>query len=425
MRASIHYGDCMDAMARMVADGIQVDSIVTDPPYHLKSIVERFGKAGSAPAKHGTDGLCARQSKGFMGKVWDGGDIAQSVELWELAYSLLKPGGHLLAFSATRTQHRMVCAIEDAGFEVRDQIGWMYGTGFPKSLDVSKAIDKAAGAEREVIGKRKVSASDIGQNSGWNALDTSSGEYSYTAPATPEAQQWAGWGTALKPSYEPICVARKPLIGTVAANVLEHGTGAINIDACRVATGDKMQGSRNPSSNTGTIYGVDNGGTYEQNAAGRWPANVIHDGSDEVLAAFAAFGERGTTGATGDYARKFDPTYFHLQSKPKPGGYSDQGTAARFFYSAKASKADRAGSKHPTVKPLSLMRYLCKLVTPPGGTVLDMFAGSGTTLQAAVEEGFSAIGIERESEYLIDILGRMAAMKAEEAPAATPQLSLI
>ncbi len=383
MSATVLHGDCIEVM-RGLADA-SVDAIVTDPPYLIS----------------------------FMGAKWDSADgIAGKPDVWREALRVLKPGGHLLAFSATRTQHRMVCAIEDAGFEVRDQIYWHYGTGFPKSMSVDKAIDKAAGAERtEVVGTVKKSVASMAPGEG-NFSDDSyqwKSEFNITAPATPEAQQWAGWGTALKPASEPICVARKPLIGTVAANVLEHGTGAINIDECRVGTTDKLGGGDQSIATKIKVDGWDrpwmhddaakaahadrvNANVAKAETLGRWPANVIHDGSDEVLAAFAAF--------------------------TKPG----DGNPARFFYSAKASKVDRAGSSHPTVKPIALMRYLCKLVTPPGGTVLDMFAGSGTTLQAALEEGFHAIGIEREAEYHADILRRLeVARKAMEKPAPKPK----
>ena len=345
----ILHGSNLDLLHRI--SDCSVDSIVTDPPYET----------------------------GFMGKEWDVTGIAYSVELWSECLRVLKPGGHLLAFSSSRTYHRMTCAIEDAGFAIRDQIMWVYGSGFPKSLDVSKAIDKAAGANREVVGQREVpvglsfSGERFERETGTRVVDV-------TAPATDAAQQWSGWGTALKPAHEPIVVARKPLTGTVADNVLRYGTGAINIDASRVGT------------------------------AGRFPTNFVHDGSDEVLALFPGTGS---------------------------------GSAARFFYCAKAGKVERnAGLEalptvrasamgyerglgdagegmfkdrnpqkqnfHPTVKPVALMRYLVRMVTPPNGTVLDPFAGSGTTLVAAVLEGFDSIGMELTAEYLPIIRGRVA-----------------
>jgi site-specific DNA-methyltransferase (adenine-specific) len=298
-----------------------------------------------------------------MGKKWDY-DVP-SEAIWRECLRVLKPGGHLLAFAGTRTQHRMAVRIEDAGFEIRDMIAWVYGSGFPKSLDVSKAIDKAAGAEREVVGQYTVSRDMSGGS--WadlHGIPNTAKQHDITAPATEAALQWAGWGTALKPALEPITVARKPLIGTVAENVLAHGTGALNVDGCRVGN------------NAGWSYPSGRGGSgwhgreslsanlSEPMAAtqGRWPANLIHDCSDEVL-----------------------------------GLLND---AARFFYCAKASKRDRGeGNSHPTVKPTDLMRYLCRLVTPPGGTVFDPFMGSGSTGKAATLEGFSFIGSEMQKEY--------------------------
>ena len=242
------------------------------------------------------------------------------------------------------------------------------------------------------------------------------GSVDITAPATPAAQQWAGWGTALKPAWEPICVARKPLSGTVAVNVLEHGTGALNINSCRVAgeggrhrEGEASQDNRY-TENGGTNFAM-KPGPRGGDPLGRWPANVIHDGSDEVLAAFAQFGDKRSAGNYPSDSTRCNNSIYGKMSGQQGPLYNDAGTAARFFYAAKASRADRAGSRHPTVKPLSLMKYLVKLVTPPGGTVLDPFAGSGTTLQAAMEEGFSAIGIEREAEYVNDIRNRISAAR--------------
>ena len=385
MSIDLRLGDCLEVLRAM--PDASVHAIVTDPPYGLA----------------------------FMGKRWDY-DVP-SVEVWAECLRVLKPGGHLLAFAGTRTQHRMACRIEDAGFEIRDLIAWVYGSGFPKSLDVSKAIDKMDAADvrtkrqmkfcewmrgtdlnrahatevlraagvisengtmaghffaasvdgqpavatrelfevmrphfgcdvpewveqlvdersvesenfkrREVVGRKRT-----GDPVSWYAESARrDGVVDITAPATDAARQWSGWGTALKPAMEPITMARKPLSGTVAANVLEHGTGAINVNSCRVE-GD------------------------------RWPSNLLHDGSHEPVSLLS--------------------------------------DASRFFYTAKATRAEREGVTHPTVKPLDLMAYLCRLVTPPGGIVLDPFMGSGTTIKAAISEGFSAIGIERDPAY--------------------------
>jgi DNA modification methylase len=460
----VMHGDCRTVM-ELFMDENSVDAIVTDPPYGL----------------------------GFMGKEWDHG--VPGVAFWTEALRVLKPGGHLLAFSGSRTYHRMVCAIEDAGFEIRDQIMWLYGSGFPKSLDVSKALDKSRTEDaapvrvvcrylraamdakglkskdmtqhfggcnarlidhwaardsdsqpslptwpqwetlREVLGLpgdldaevwrlngRKGTPGEAWQNaevtgiaenamSGWSMDGTTKfADRELKGPNSDAARQWEGWGTALKPAHEPIVVARKPLIGTVAANVLAHGTGAINVDGCRVENPDydpnavqRCQTKQGGHTVTLNVPGHEQA-TY--NAAGRWPANVIHDGSDEVVAQF--------------------------------------GEPARFFYCAKASKADRnegcegleertggmvsntsgqhitrrdggapgpRANHHPTVKPTALMRYLCRLVTPPGGTVLDPFTGSGSTGKAAVLEGFSFIGIENEEDYCAIANARIEAVR--------------
>jgi site-specific DNA-methyltransferase (adenine-specific) len=386
------HGDCLEVLRSM--PDCSVDAVVTDPPYGLS----------------------------FMGKKWDY-DVP-SVEVWAECLRVLKPGGHLLAFAGTRTQHRMAVRIEDAGFEIRDMIAWVYGSGFPKSLDVSKAIDKAAGAERKVVGTKKHHAGNIHNARYGQATAT---EYIYSDPATPEAKQWEGWGTALKPALEPITVARKPLIGTVAENVLQHGTGAINVDGCRVGTEERT------TNWSGTAnYKVSDPKIGTTTALGRWPANFIHDGSEEVVGLFpdtksgkmGPWNNRTTNGSPNGIYGKFD------EEHPLSETYGDSGSAARFFYCAKASKRDRdegcegmeqrkAGAMsgietregkptnhpmrtnfHPTVKPTDLMRYLCRLVTPPDGIVLDPFMGSGSTGKAAALEGFSFIGIEREAEYV-------------------------
>jgi len=357
-----------------------VDAVVCDPPYEL----------------------------GFMGKSWDASGIAYDVEVWRQAFRVLKPGGHLLAFSGSRTYHRMACAIEDAGFDIRDQIMWVYGSGFPKSKDVALGIDKGEGHPNR--GRAIPTASTHLPQGRYAEENLTSNPVAPYVPKSGRSAAWKGWGTALKPAHEPICMARKPLIGTVAANVLAHGTGAINVDGCRVAATDGYEKAwdRPVSTNIGA-----HGGAYittgEQHTVdlstnkpegGRWPANFIHDGSEEATAGL--------------------------------------GEAARFFYCAKASRSDRddgcdnlpartgaeavereegsagmdsprAGAgrtastvknHHPCVKPTELMRYLCRMVTPPGGTVLDPFTGSGSTGRGAVLEGFNFIGIEMNEDYL-------------------------
>lgn len=578
MNIVIHE-DCKEALRKLIEDGVQVDSIVTDPPYEL----------------------------GFMGKAWDKTGIAYDVEVWQLALQVLKPGGHLLAFGGSRTYHRMACAIEDAGFEIRDQIMWIYGQGFPKSLDISKAIDKKAGAEREVVG---VNLHTIGRServfkgvevAGQNK--SIKGDIPITSPATDLAKQWEGWGTALKPSHEdlvlakkpydlkalcdimaheimrqlcqsklhanvaklylksnqsvyegeldsalwnavqksstpadlfvlmdtlpleleipmslsialswlsildeisisvnmfttemeislitelkilnyllsnstqeniivavinqhgiglnvspvqsifnglnaklktipelfavesvisrakegglrpdhePIVMARKPLSEkTVAENVVKWDTGGINIDGCRVGWESKKKAEERAAYGikySGKKYGDESDwpkvqGT--QSELGRFPANLIHDGSDEVEEEFGKYGNRPSgsikNGALVNRTHK-SVAFNKIGSFHTHGYEASTGSASRFFYCAKASKKDRQGSKHPTVKPVSLMRYLCRLITPPNGKVLDMFAGTGTTGQAAKEEGFNYILIEKEHEYIVDIHNRL------------------
>ena len=367
----VDCGDCLDLLKAM--PDCSVDACVTDAPYGLS----------------------------FMGKKWDY-DVP-SVEVWAECLRVLKPGGHLLAFAGTRTQHRMAVRIEDAGFEIRDMIAWVYGSGFPKSLDVSKAIDKAAGAEREVVGPKITGDGHIqNRKNGTNNYGTfkivQDGIDMATAPATPAARQWQGWGTALKPALEPITMARKPFPGTVAANVMQHGTGAVNVDGCRVGTDDVLSfGSRQLGD--GIKFGKCKPTTEGiQNPSGRWPANLIHDGSDEVLAGFpqsSVTGKRSPQSRSATVAGTTWGVDNHESTE-----YTDSGSAARFFYVPKCSKADRDGSPHPTMKPTALMQYLCRLVTPPGGTVLDPFTGSGSTGKAAMLEGFNFIGFEREAEYV-------------------------
>jgi len=604
----LYHADMREAI-KLLPDN-SIDSVVCDPPYHLTSIVKRFGGKNAAPAQFGTDGAFARASVGFMGKEWDGGDIAFRPETWAEVLRVLKPGGHVAAFGASRGYHRMACAIEDAGFEIRDSLMWVYGTGFPKSHNVALSIDKECGA----VGHLAKSFNTKGAGDSADEFAANGRDFSIRhEPTTDAARQWEGWGTALKPSHEPITVATKPLTvqqhfailldyltdlleeqtiwfglnahvaersfsairvkldavtkpfvldsakmrvlanfdparfadhssifqehgfcvvtktqddfvqspakqsssaasylalttphgpaddlsiqlaamcmsvvtegisentvsswvsisdailsrantftietasrltialrtwnsltspntiddtgslfpnvspivlarkplseGTVAANVLRWGTGALNIDGCRVeAPGENVT---NHSRGAGAavskgIYGNSAAQETHQTvgqALGRWPANVVHDGSDEVVGAFPdSKGQQGDLNATG----RARPTKTCLGDMAPPLPHkarNDSGSAARFFYSAKASKADRAGSKHPTVKPIALMEWLATLITPPGGTVLDPFAGSGTTGAAAVRKGFSVILCEREDEYVEDIKRRLS-----------------
>jgi DNA modification methylase len=393
--------DCIEAMKRM--EIASVDSIVTDPPYHLISMVKRLSKTNKDDIDKNFTKIIPGQktnpyetiSRGFMGQTWDGGDIAFRPDVWVEAYRVLKPGGHLLAFGGTRTYHRMVCAIEDAGFEIRDQIGWVYGSGFPKSYNISKAIDKAAGVECDVIGSKK----SVNSNN-TNSMGIYNLEYNITNPTSSEAKQWEGWGTALKPAWEPIVVARKPLEGTVADNVLSYGTGAININDCRVNLDGNYKSKSNGRPSQTKLY--DNYNSENANipdTIGRWPANIIHDDSDEVLNYFPITKSVATKNNIDSYDGQSNVKFLRGQSNPN-NQRSDSGSAARFFYSAKTSKSDREdGNDHPTVKPTDLMRYLCRLVTPPNGTVLDPFMGSGSTGKAALLEGFDFIGIEKEIKY--------------------------
>lgn len=399
MTCQIIHGDCKAELQNLINLGIQIDSIVTDPPYEL----------------------------GFMNKEWDNTGIAYDVEMWKLCLEILKPGGHLLSFGGSRTYHRMACAIEDAGFEIRDQIMWIYGQGFPKSLDISKAIDKKAKAKREILGYKSANINRP-QTNKWkisnqiidgDAFNGVKGQLkAISLPVTDLAKQWDGWGTALKPAHEPIVLARKPLLEkTVAENVIKHGTGGINIDGCRVGVdGGTMKGSKPQGAGHG-IYGAGLHGSCDIKVLdlGRFPANLIHDGSDDVEEEFAKYGEsksirapRNKLGANVYGGMTFNKTITGDNGMIR--GHNDFGLASRFFYCAKASKKDRLDSKHPTVKPLSLMRYLCRLITPPNGTILDPFAGTGTTGQAALEESFKAILIEKEDEYIQDIKKRINSM---------------
>lgn len=383
MNFALHHGDSLEILPTFEASSF--DAVVTDPPYGIR----------------------------FMGKAWDGADIVAKVDerrrqrqnpsgragprgehnsaaaaagkydrrpsanvafqRWTKAwakqtYRVMKPGAYLVAFCSTRTYHRMVAGIEDAGFEIRDQLAWVFGSGFPKSHNLD-------------------------------------GEFE-------------GWGTALKPAWEPIVLARKPLDGTVAANVRKHGTGALNIDACRVATGDTMSKTKNPNIRGGR-YKADNSDRerdrdFEQHAGGRWPANLVHDGSEEVVSQFPT--EAGAAAPVrqrnGDKFRNAYGTFNGNHDEEGSTFHADTGSAARFYYCAKASAADRnlggIENTHPTVKPTDLMRWLCRLVTPKGGKILDPFTGSGSTGRGALLEGFQFVGIEKDAAYIPVARARLA-----------------
>jgi site-specific DNA-methyltransferase (adenine-specific) len=370
--ATLHLGDCLDVMRGM--PDCSIDAIVTDPPYALTA----NKKGGSGKASLNTKSPAGRSrigtGGGFMGKAWD--SALPTVAVWAEALRVAKPGAHLLAFGGTRTFHRLACAIEDAGWEIRDTVMWVYGSGFPKSLNL-----------RDVR---------------------------------------PGWGTALKPAWEPIIVARKPLEGPVAANVLKHGVGGLNIDGCRVAaaagdevlTFEREAGSRSRDNyRTGTVAKA------KESGLGRFPTNLIHDGSDEVVGLFPEANSARASGnpnnprhgSKGRVATSYD-----WNPERESHDYRDTGSAARFFYCAKASRSDRGeGNTHPTVKPTTLMRYLCRLVTPPNGIVLDPFMGSGSTGKAAMLGGFCFIGIDREAEYLDIARARIAAAIPE--PVSEPE----
>lgn len=422
--------DCLLGMRTCLADN-SIDAVVTDPPYGLSKEPDMM-----EVMKHWMNGDdYVHTGGGFMGKSWD--SFVPGPSIWKEVFRVLKPGGHLLAFFGSRTYDIGTLAIRLAGFEIRDQIMWVYGSGFPKSLDVSKAIDKAAGVEREILEGNPNHRAISGVEYEGVYRGSNTGSAYITAPSTDEAKQWSGWGTALKPAHEPICVARKPLSGTVAENVLTHSTGALNIDGCRVPTDEQIKGGSG-----GLLSHQRDNTDYPQNdwqpsEQGRWPANFVHDGSDEVLSSFpdtapskASMRGVGLTGKENKVYGKGDPTFNTMRGINDGGG-----SASRFFYCAKASKADRddgvllattsaaemvdrdadsagmnspragagrtsgARNDHPTVKPTALMQWLVRLVTPPGGTVLDPFTGSGSTGKACMLEGFEFIGFEMDPHY--------------------------
>ncbi len=369
MRPTLIYGDCLEIMAGMPEECVH--NIICDPPYHLTT--GKKGGTGVASVNLNTPAGRSRITTGFMGQAWDGGDISFRPETWAAAYRVAKPGAHLLAMGGTRTFHRLACAIEDAGWKIVDCCMWVYGSGFPKSTDISKQIDKAAGAERE---------------------DKFGGciPRPQDDPITEDARIWSGYGTALKPAWEPIIIARKARDGTYSQNCLKHHTGALNIDGCRVGS--------------------------EARVNGRFPANLIHDGSEEVLECFPADRPSCNSPSAAKPQSKFRPNQGNYQPQGPiyPG---EHGSAARFFYCAKAAKKERdagteTGNNHPTVKPVALMRYLVKLVTPPyPSTILDPFMGSGTTGIAALLEGQNFIGIEMEETSFKTAQERIAHWESE------------
>ena len=369
----IIHGDSFEELKKL--DDNSIDSLVTDPPYGLSSISATAFNECMIKWCTGDDSYIP-SAKGFMGKSWD--SFVPPPALWKEVYRVLKPGAHGLVFAGSRTQDLMGLSLRLAGFEIRDCVTWLYGSGFPKSHDVSKAIDKLKGCDREQL----ATMYNYGKMQDNNSMGDYKGEYHITTPSSNEAKQWDGWGTALKPAYEPALLIRKPLKCSVAQNVLEHGTGAINIDGCRIDTNEVfVQGALNKNK----VYGkeIREGGKVYDN--GRFPSNVIIDDvASDML--------------------------------------KDQ---ARFFYCSKASPSERSAGLndlniHPTVKPIEIMRYLCRLITPPSGTVLEPFLGSGTTAIAALKEGFNIVGIEREAEY-VEIAKARLAYWAKHDHAMTPQ----
>ena len=461
----LYEGNMLDMLE--VIDKESIDSIVTDPPYGLTSIIKRFGKETSATNQYGRDGSFQRLTKGFMGKVWDGSGIEYNIDTWRKCYEVLKPGGYLLAFGGSRTFHRIACAIEDAGFEIRDTIMWIYGSGFPKSMSLDKAIEgklttgsgnkkdfyKCNGVLEESKGKGYTSMKKTNVEQEYRNTNYQSKGQIKLEPTTDLAKEYYGWGTALKPSYEPIIVARKPFDGSLVDNVLKYGVGGLNINECRV--GDETISIHNAPQ--GTFAGGDyNRGSdtssYRENV-GRFPANTIltYDESDydEVCGGFPNGGRNGSITKKYKINNRVYGDYGYCNTWD---AYQDSGSASRYFYCAKASKKDRdegldsleikktgelqggrkegsAGSimlnadgttrvnpyagigtpkrnNHPTVKPTELMQYLIRLVTPKGGVILDPFNGSGSTGKAVMYENnehnknYKYIGIEITEEYL-------------------------
>lgn len=415
----LERGDCAEVMASMESNS--VDAIVTDPPYGLAFMGADWDSFGGSTGNESIDerrdkmneylGANAvvpafASSHSHMPKLSEMREFqARMTPIFAEALRVAKPGAHLLCFGGTRTFHRMACAIEEAGWEVRDCIMWVYGSGFPKSMDVAKAIDKALGAKREKV-PNPLARQQTAQHGTVALNDKNAVEYIYPEPVTDQAREWDGWGTALKPAWEPIIVARKPLDGTVANNVLTWGVGALNIDGCRVPTGETI------SNHSRTADAARSKGKYGDSSAqethqtsgqslGRFPANLAHDGSDDVLALFPqSKGQQGNLSGDEPSRTGDNGIYGHYGPRSECIARNDFGSAARFFYCAKANKKDRGeGNDHPTVKPTELMSWLVRLVTPQGGVVLDPFMGSGSTGVAAKREGMGFIGIERDGHY--------------------------
>ena len=437
----LEHGDCAEVMASMKSNS--VDAIVTDPPYGLAFMGADWDSFGASTGRESVDerrdkmneylGANAvvpafASSHSHMPKLSEMREFqARMTPIFAEALRVAKPGAHLLCFGGTRTFHRMACAIEEAGWEVRDCIMWVYGSGFPKSMDVGKAIDKALGAERK---KRNGDGEHAGNvDFGMKNRCPKCGKPYFSAdpckcpredkvPVTDQAKQWDGWGTCLKPAWEPIIVARKPLDGTVAHNVLTWGVGALNIDACRVPTDETVENhsrSADAAKSKGKYGDSSAQETHQTNGQelGRFPANLAHDGSDDVLALFPDTGK--SSGGGGVKAPGKNGIYgtYNGHEYPQQLGLGDSGNAARFFYCAKANKKDRGeGNDHPTVKPTALMEWLVRLVTPQGGVVLDPFMGSGSTGVAAKREGMGFIGIERDEHYF-----EIASRRLESEPA--------
>ena len=410
---NIIHGDCLEELKKLEDNSI--DAVVCDPPYGLSNTKPQqvadvlkawvTGDTVSVPAKRG----------GFMGKDWD--SFVPPPAVWEECMRVLKPGGHMAVFAGARTQDLMGLSIRLAGFEIRDTLGWVYGSGFPKSQNISLQIEKQAG-KRGHTAKGFVTAGDYGGR-GLTSPDTKVQHSPLTMDA---AKQWDGWGTALKPAIEPIILARKPLDGTVASNVLAHGVGGLNIDACRVEGGERPKRVAHSDDGNG-VYGKGIHGSHAEGVTtqGRFPANVLLDehAAKEMDEQSGVRSDRGGAGNAAKEKQDF-PSSYSLPGVSKVA-YNGEGGASRYFpvfkYQAKAPKKERPvieredGSKiqHPTVKPLALLDWLVTLITPPGGVVLDPFAGSGTTLQAALNKGFTPIGIEQDADYIKLIEKRLEA----------------